>query len=59
LDKYGLIKKILAYVKDEGLNLDAMINILKVVNCESFGLEESFQSICFGHVFQKHVNIIL
>jgi hypothetical protein len=40
LDKYGLIKKIIAYVKDEGSNLDALTTILKVaVNCESFGLE--------------------
>jgi hypothetical protein len=31
-----------------------MIDALKlVVNCESFGLEENFQSIYFGHVFSK------
>jgi hypothetical protein len=24
-----------------------------VVICESFGLEESFQGTCFGHVFSK------
>jgi hypothetical protein len=43
LDKYGLKKKIIAYVKDEGSNLNAMITTLKVVvNFESFGLEESF-----------------
>jgi hypothetical protein len=40
LDKYGLKKKIVAYVKDEGLNFNAMIIVLKVVvNCEYFGLE--------------------
>jgi hypothetical protein len=43
LDKYGLRKKIIVYVKDEGSNLNAMTNALKfVVNCESFGLKESF-----------------
>jgi len=54
LDKYGLRKKIIAYVKDEGLDLNAMITVLKVVvNYESFGLEESFKGTCFGHVFSK------
>jgi len=43
LDKYGLRKKIIVYVKNEGSNLNAMIIALKaVVNCESFGLEKSF-----------------
>ncbi len=54
LDKYGLRKKIIAYVKDEGLNLNAMIIALKVVvNYECLGLEESFKGTCFGHVFSK------
>jgi hypothetical protein len=31
-----------------------MITTLKaIINCEYFGLEESFQSTCFGHVFPK------
>jgi hypothetical protein len=36
-----------------------MTNALKsVVNCESLGLEESFQGSCFGHVFSKaYVNM--
>jgi hypothetical protein len=43
LDKYGVRKKIITYVKDERSNLNAMIGALKfVVNCESFGLKESF-----------------
>ncbi len=43
LDKYGLRENIIAYVKDEGSNFNAMTNVLKyVVNCESLGLEESF-----------------
>ncbi len=38
LDKYGLRKKIIAYVKDEGSNFKTMIITLKaIVNCESFG----------------------
>ncbi len=43
LDKYGLRKKIIVYVKNEGSNFNAMTIALKiVVNYESFGLEESF-----------------
>ncbi len=42
-DKSGLRKKIIAYVKDEGSNLNAMIDVLKfVVNCDFLGLEKSF-----------------
>jgi hypothetical protein len=38
LDKYDLRKKILAYVKDKGVNLGALTTILKcVINCEDFG----------------------
>jgi len=54
LDKYGLRKNIITYVKDEGSNINVMTTALKVVvNCESFGLEESFQGTCFGHAFSK------
>jgi len=27
------------------------------VNCEVFGMEESFQGTCFGQHFLKHVNM--
>ncbi len=54
LDKYGLRKKIIDYVEDEGSNFNAMITTLKgVVNYESFRLEESFQGTCFRHAFSK------
>jgi phosphoheptose isomerase len=43
LEKYGLRKKIIVCVKNEGSNLNAMTIALKiVVNYEYFGLEESF-----------------
>jgi hypothetical protein len=39
LDKYGLRKKTIVYVKNEGLNFNAMIVALKaIVNYESLGL---------------------
>jgi len=54
LEKYALRKEIIAYVKNEGLNFNAMTNALKyVVSCECLGLEESFQGGCFGHAFSK------
>ncbi len=38
LDKYDLRKKILAYVKNKGVNLGALTTILKCeINCENFG----------------------
>jgi hypothetical protein len=43
LDAYGLRNKLIAYVKDEGSNLNTLTNALKfVVKCETLGLEESF-----------------
>jgi hypothetical protein len=41
-------------VKDEGSNLNTLIDILKsIIQCETLGLEESFQGTCFDHVFSK------
>ncbi len=42
-NQYGLKNKIIAYVKDEGSNLNTMIITLKsIVNCEVLGIDESF-----------------
>ncbi len=52
LDSFGLRKKIITFVKDEGANLNAMTLTLKsVVSCDTLGLEEIFNGNCFGHVF--------
>ncbi len=54
MDSYALRRKIITYVKDEGLNLNTMTTTLKsIVNCDMLGLEESFQGICFGHASSK------
>jgi hypothetical protein len=54
LEKYGLKKKIITYVKNDWSNFNAMtIELKAIVNYESLGLEERFQSICFGHAFSK------
>ncbi len=42
-DQYGLRNKIIAYVKDEGSNLNTMTIALKsIVKCEVLGLEFFF-----------------
>ncbi len=54
LDNYALRKKIIAYIKDEGSNLNTMTTILKsIISCDMLGLEEVFQGIYFGHAFSK------
>jgi len=54
LDSYALRRKIIAYVKDEGYNLNIMTTTLKsIVSCDLLGLEESFQGTCFGDAFSK------
>jgi hypothetical protein len=52
-EQYGL-KKIIAYVKDEGSNLNIVTITLKsIVKCEVLTLDENFQGTCFGHSFFK------
>ncbi len=47
-------EKKIAYVKDEGYNLNTMTTTLKsIVSCDLLGLEESFQGTCFGDAFSK------
>jgi hypothetical protein len=54
LNKFGLKKKIIAYVKDEGFNLNAMTSALKfVISFETLNLQENVNGTCFGHVFSK------
>jgi hypothetical protein len=49
-----LRRKIIAYVKDEGFNLNTLITILKsIIGCDMLGLEVSFQGISFGYAFSK------
>jgi hypothetical protein len=53
-DQYGLKRKIVIDVKNEGLNLNTMTIALKsTVKCENLGLNQSFQSTCFGYAFFK------
>jgi hypothetical protein len=55
LRKFNLRKKIIAYVKDEGSNLNTSMTatLQSIVNYNILGLQESFQGSCFGHAFSK------
>jgi len=56
--QYGLRRRIIVYVEDEGSNLNAMTITLKsIMKCEAFGFNESFQGICFGNVFSINEKI--
>jgi hypothetical protein len=51
-------EKIIAYVKDEGFNLNATTSELKsIMNCEVFGLEESFLKNLFWSCFFQIMSI--
>jgi hypothetical protein len=54
LDSYGLNKNIIAYVKDEGVDLISMTTPIKlIINNEVLGLKENSNGTCFGHAFSK------
>jgi hypothetical protein len=54
LNKYDLMKKIIAYVKDEIFNLNIMIPTIKfVVSCDILSLTKKIQGSYFGHAFSK------
>lgn len=52
-------KKIIAYVKYESSNLNAMTNAFKFVVkcCETLGLEENFQGITLAMLFLRLVSM--
>jgi len=54
LDFFGLLDKIIAYVKDEGSNLSTLILALThVVICSPLQSTSSFVGPCFGHTMLK------
>jgi hypothetical protein len=53
-DMFSFINKILAYVKDEGANLQFCATIFTfVVLCKTLGMLELFHGSCFGHALCK------
>ncbi len=50
-------QKKIAYVKDEGSNLNTMMTFKFIVSCDNLDVEVSFQRTCFGHAFSKPINM--
>ncbi len=54
LDKFFLTTKILAYVKEEGYNLQTCASALTFVgSCDFLALLKSFDGLCLGHALSK------
>jgi hypothetical protein len=54
LDKFFFTQKILAYVKDEGSNIQTYANALNyVISCVNLAMMEPFVGSCFGHALSK------
>jgi len=54
LEKFGLIHRVLAFVKDEGNNLVSMATTLcSFVDCELLNLPKVYEGTSFGHVLSK------
>jgi hypothetical protein len=54
LDYFGLRKKIITFVKDEGVNLNVMTSTPRfIMSCDILRLEKSFNGSCFRDIFSK------
>jgi hypothetical protein len=59
LKQYGLTKKILAYVKDKGANLNVMTIALKsIISCEALGMMKSFHGTYIKHALFKACQLL-
>ncbi len=54
LVEFNLTSKVIAYVKDEGANLNSFTTTLtSIMSCEPLQLLQPFVGFCFGHVMSK------
>jgi len=54
LAQYNLLNKIIAYVKDKGINLNTFIvALINVVSCVFFLLPQPYVTSCYGHAMSK------
>ncbi len=54
LDSFGLLDKVIAYIKDEGFNLSTLTStLIFVVSCYFFQLTYPFVRSCFDHDVSK------
>jgi len=50
-------QKKIAYVKNEGSNLNTMMTFKFIISCDNLDVKVSFQRTCFGHSFFKPINM--
>jgi hypothetical protein len=54
LENFGLIHRVIIFVKDEDNNLRTMATTLhSIIDCELLKLLQVYEGICFGHVMFK------
>jgi len=54
LGSFGLLNKVIAFVKDKGANLRIMTTTLKnIVSCDMLDFPTPFAGTCWGHVMSK------
>jgi hypothetical protein len=54
LDKFGLLHRVIAFVKDEGTNLSPMGTTLhSIIDCEPLRILRVYEGTRFGHVMSK------
>ncbi len=54
LVRYNLLDKIIAYVKDEGANLNTFTTtLISIVSCFLLLLPQPYNTSCYGHVMSK------
>jgi hypothetical protein len=59
LDNYALKRKIIAYIKDEGSNLNIMIiNQNSIINCGMLCWRKVFKALVLGMHFPKFTNML-
>ncbi len=54
LDKFGLLHQVIAFVKDESINVFTMVIALhSIIDCEPLNILRVYEGTYFGHVMSK------
>ncbi len=54
IHKFDLLHWVIAFIKDEGTSLIAMVATLySIIDCEQFNILRVYEDTCFGHVVFK------
>jgi hypothetical protein len=54
LDRFGLLHRVIAFIKDKSINLSAMATILhSIIDYEPLNIIRVYEGTCFGHVMSR------